>query len=165
MDVVLEEVTIIGALVGPNELSFAVLHSLLVLTLILGSIWPLLYTESVLFVLIPLTFISASVKVSIYTVSIGLVFCPLAFVDITFCMDKSAVSIGHTVSPESIVSGTIRPDLDTSTIFLVFFNKPFTLVDSTIFKYTNVLDFSLLTVVDFLDNPVEWLKLFDNILF
>jgi hypothetical protein len=87
MDVVLVEFTVVGALVGPEEVSMTVLHALLIAPVILCTIGPLLGSIAVLLVKVPLSFIPASVEVCVDSHSMGLVIKPLTFVHISFCVD------------------------------------------------------------------------------
>ena len=163
MDVVLVEVTIVGALIGPDELALTVLHALLVVALILGAIRPLFDTKAVLLVLVPLAVVPGSVEVSVNTLSICFVIGPFALVDVSLSMHESALSVSHAISPESIVSASVRPDLNASSIFLVFLDKPLALVDGSVLKHADWSDLPLLAILNvLLICPVKpWQLLYD----
>lgn len=140
------------------------LHTLLILTLVFGTIRPLLDSESMLLILEPLALISTSVEVSVHAISISLILSPLSLVDISFSVDESAIAIGHTVSPEAVVSGSVWPNLNSAAIFLILVHEPFTLVDSSIFEDTDGFDLPLLAIINILNSPIEGLELLNYIL-
>ena len=139
-------------------------HSLLILAIVLRAIRPLLDAKTVLLVRVPLALVPAAVVVSVNTVSIGLVLRPLSFVDIAFSVNQPAISIGHAVTPKSVISRSIWPYLDSTSIFLLAScgGQPLSLVNSSILENANWFDFSL-TVIDLLDGPVKRLQLIDYI--
>lgn len=140
------------------------LHAVLVVALILGAIWPLLNTVAMLLVLLPSTLVSTAVEVSIDSITICLVIGPLSLIHVAFRMHETAESIGHAVFPESVVTGAIRPDLDTAPILLIRAHEPLALVNCTIFEVLDGPDHTLFSLVYFIDRPVKRLKLIDNLL-
>lgn len=140
------------------------LHALLVLALVLGSVGPLLHSETVLLILEPLAFVPAAVEMRVDTIAIGFVLVPLALVDVSLRMHKSSIAVGHSVSPETIVAGSVWPNLNSAAIFLVLIHEPLALVHGSVFEDAYRLDFSLFSIRDILDGPVERLQLLNYIL-
>lgn len=140
------------------------LHALFIVSFILGTIGPLLKAISVLFVLVPVTLISGAIEVCVDTETVGLVLGPLSFVDIALCVHEPAESIGHAVAPKSVITRAIGPDLNTAAVLLLSGHKPLALVHGTVLQDLDRLDSTLLGLVDFVDAPVERLKLFNDLL-
>ena len=164
VDVILVELAIIGRLIRPDEFSAPVLHALFVVSLVLGTIGPLLQTISVLLVLVPVTLISRAVEVRVDAEAIGLVLGPLSLVDVALRVHEPAEAIGHPVAPKAVIPGAIGPDLDTAAVLLLRGHEPLSLVHGTVLQHLNRLDGTLLGLVDFVDAPVERLKLLDDLL-
>ena len=61
LDIVINEVTGVGALVGPCEASVAMLASLNVVTFVRGTIWPRFESLPMLLVLFPVTSVLSAV--------------------------------------------------------------------------------------------------------
>lgn len=86
MDLVIEEFSLIVASVQKFQNSLTSLSSVLVLSFVLLTIWPLLHSESILLVVLPLAHILGPIRVRVGTIAVGLVVQPLALVDISIRM-------------------------------------------------------------------------------
>jgi len=101
--------------------------------------------------------------VGVHTITIGLVISPFSLINVTFSMNQSSLSVSHSISPEAVVSASIRPNLDTSSVFLVLFNDPLSLVNCPVLKDTNGPNLSLLSVFNILlACPVKIGELLNN---
>lgn len=140
------------------------LHSVFVVTLILGAIWPLLNTVAMLLVLLPSTLVSTAVEVSVDSITICFVISPLTLIHVAFRMNETAKSISHSILPESVVTGAIRPDLNAASVLLIRADEPLALVNCAIFKILDRSDNALFSLVYFIDCPVKRLKLIDYLL-
>lgn len=72
-----------------------------------------------LFVLEPFTNVGRTISVFVSALSVCLVVQPHTLVYIPISMHKSAQAIRLIVFPKTVVSGTVRPNLLTSTMLLV----------------------------------------------
>lgn len=140
------------------------LHTLLVLALILGSVWPLLDSETVLLILEPLSLVPTSIEMCVDSIAICFIFSPLALIDISLGMHESAIAISHSVPPEAVIPGSVRPYLHSTAIFLVLVDEPLALIDCPILKYANRLYFPLFSIRNVLNRPVKRLQLLDYVL-
>jgi hypothetical protein len=104
VDVILLEVTVIGALVAPNKFASAMLHAFHILARVLCAIRPLFDALAVLLIVEPLPLVPTSVIVRVNSKPIGLIFMPSTLVNIALSMDEPTVPTGHTILPKAVIS-------------------------------------------------------------
>ena len=143
LNVVVNEVASISALIGPSESTMTMLASLDVLALIRGTIGPSLEALPMLLVLFPVATVLGSVQVAVRAESVSLVILPVAVIDIAIGMDQSALAVGFIVGPVALVHGAIWPDLDTFSLSDVRADEPLALVVGTIFEDDHLLALSI----------------------
>ena len=112
LDIVVDEVSSVRALVGPREASVAVFATLNVGSLVRGTIRPSLQTVSVLLVLFPLATVLGPVQVTVRAEAVRLIIGPHTVVHVAICMDQSALAVGLTVGPVALVQGAVWPNLN-----------------------------------------------------
>ena len=164
MDVVIIEITSVGAIVSPCELSLSVLLSLEVLAFVRGAIGPSLNTVAVLLVFKPLTFVPASVNMGVNSAAVSLIILPLSLVHIAISMNQTTSSVSFIVFPIAFIARAIEPDLDSTTIADILIFNPFTFILGTIFEQENIPFYSLKAIIVVGCTPIEWRKFSQNIL-
>ena len=127
MDVVLEEFSVVGRAVGPQELTMAMLFPVLVLPLVAGVVRPDFLPLSVLLVLEPEPFIPRPVRVMVVPEAVGFIIFPFTVVHVAVRVNKPSAPIGLVSTPITFVERSIDPNLDASAVFSSHF-VPFTLV-------------------------------------
>lgn len=90
-----------------------------VVTLVARSICPDFLARPMLHIVLPIAFVAGSIHVSIDTVSICLIFKPLAFKYVTVYVPEFSPTARLIIPPETLVPGAIRPDLHTEAMFHV----------------------------------------------
>lgn len=140
------------------------LHTLLIVTFVLGTIRPLLKAVAMLFVLVPVSLVSGAVEVRVDTEAISLVLSPLSLVDVALSVDQPSKAIGHTVAPKAVITRAIGPNLNTATILLLGGHQPLSLIHGAVLQDLDGFDCPLLSLIDFVDAPVKRLKLLNDLL-
>jgi hypothetical protein len=87
VDVVVDEVTSVGAPISPVELALSRLLAIEIRALIVGVIRPYFLTVAVLLVLEPVAFVLCSVSVVVSAKTMGFIVLPVAIVDVAVCVD------------------------------------------------------------------------------
>ena len=132
MDVVVQELSGIGGLVGPKELTVTIFFAEFVLTLVVSSIWPSLLTFAMLLVINPLTFVLGTICMGVLTKAMGFVILPVPVIDVAVSVDESSSTIGHVSLPVALVDGAIAPNLHSFAVSLICVHVPLTRILSTI---------------------------------
>ena len=117
-NLVLEECSGVDATVSKGKSSLSILLTILVGAIVAGTIRPGFNALPMLLVLEPVTHIGGTIGVPVSTVAVSLVIEPHALVDIAIGMHQSSHSVGLVVLPHSFVARRVRPDLDTTSMFL-----------------------------------------------
>lgn len=76
MDVIVNEIAVIGRAISPLEVTDAVLATVLVLALVLSAVWPNFFALAMLLVLGPVALVLGAVHVIVFTVAVGFVVLP-----------------------------------------------------------------------------------------
>mmetsp|Transcript_32057 Transcript_32057/g.70101 ORF Transcript_32057/g.70101 Transcript_32057/m.70101 type:complete len:301 (+) Transcript_32057:211-1113(+) len=119
VDLVVEEVAVVGRALWPCKLPYSVLLSGPILALETRVVRPLLNSMTLFLVVLPLTDIPRAVCVVVDAFPVGLVITPLALVDVPVGMHELAEAFSEAVSPLAIETGAIWPLLHSVAVPLV----------------------------------------------
>ena len=115
LDIVVCEVAVIRASVGPREAALSMFHSVNVQSVVLGSIRPSLDALPVLLVLLPVALVLGTVEMVVDTLTVCLIILPHSVIDFTVCMDETTFSAGTSIFQPSFIHGTIWQLLSSTT--------------------------------------------------
>ena len=127
---VVDEISLKGTAVRPDELTAPVLLSRLVVSFKDGAVGPNFLAITIMFIIYPLAFVESPVNVGVLASAIGSVVLPVADVVVGVAVDDATVPFLMIVKKVAIVSCSVRPDL-----------RSFTMTLTVITPLASILDF------------------------
>jgi len=134
VDVIVFELTLVLALVAPEELPLSMFLSILVLPFVTRAIGPDLHALPVLLVVLPVALVLRPISMDINPLSVSLVVKPLPLVGVTVRMNEPTFEVGRIVFPEALKFAPVRPDLFPLALSEAFL-APLSDVDRSVFQH------------------------------
>mmetsp|Transcript_15961 Transcript_15961/g.20172 ORF Transcript_15961/g.20172 Transcript_15961/m.20172 type:complete len:241 (+) Transcript_15961:420-1142(+) len=108
---VVDELTIVGRPILPDELANAVLLSLVIAAFVCGAVGPPLLTVTVVLIVLPLTNVGVAVRMVVGAAPVRHIVLPVADVVVAISMDHAPVPLLLILVEVTIVTSTIFPEL------------------------------------------------------
>jgi hypothetical protein len=115
--IVVNEIASVVRSVSPVKFSDAVLHSVLVHSLVAGVVRPTFLTATVLLIFAPVAYILCTICVIVNTVAVSLIVLPVAIVNIAVSVNQAASTVCLIVLPISIINTAVNPGMHSLSIF------------------------------------------------
>lgn len=102
------------------------------MTLVLGTVRPLLFTLPVLLVVDPVALVLGAIGVRVLAEAVRLVVDPMSIVNVAVGVDQSSATVSLVSLPVALVDASVRPNLIAFAVLLVRLHVPFALISCTI---------------------------------